>query len=247
MNKYILGVVIAIVAFAAPSCTTEEPEPQNLPEYSILVNMDHVWNGQDLELNGPYYMTEDQDSFQLTKLIYHINNFKFYDASGALIQDKGAFFMVNVEDDMSPSFDFSKFDDDLSIDSISFTLGVADSSVNANGDLNTQFTDPMYWGMINGYINFKLEGLSPSVSNNAVVLHVGGYLAPYMNSHQYGFKLNAPAMSKLGSNEIDLELDLSKYFYSPNIIDLDSTHMIHSPNDASAMIVENWADMITLQ
>ena len=229
--------------FWMSSCTTEDPEPQDLPQYSIQVNLSHSWNGQELELNGPYYLTEDQDSFQLTKLIYHINNFTFYDASGAVIQNKGDYFMVDVEDGMSESFDFGQIDGD--VDSISFTLGVADSTVNADGELNTKFTDPMYWGMINGYINFKLEGVSPSVSNNAVVLHVGGYLDPYKNSKDFGFRFSSPVKNELGRNEIDLELDLSKYFSSPNIIDLDSTHMIHSPNEASRLIVENWADMIT--
>lgn len=244
-SKIFLALLLPLLGIGLSACNTEEPKPQDLPQYGIIVNIGHSWAEQDLEINGPYYITEDGDSFQLTKLIYHVNNFKFYNSNGDVLQDKGDYFMVDLEDGMDHTFSFGTVEGD--IDSVSFTIGVSDSAVNANGDLATLFTDPMYWGMINGYINFKLEGVSPSVGNNAVVLHVGGYLEPYMNSKDIGFTFNTPVKTDLGSNEIDMELDLSKYFYGPNTIHLDSTHMIHSPNDASRMIVENWGDMVSLQ
>jgi len=241
---YLLGFISFSLFITA--CNPDEPEPQDLPEYAISVDLSHSYSGEELLLNGPYYLTENGDSFQLTKLIYHINNFQFFDASGNLLKESDEYFMVDLESNASPSFDFGVFDGE--VDSICFTVGVADSAVSANGDLNNLFTDPMYWGMVNGYINFKLEGLSPSVSNEAVVLHVGGYVDPFNTSRKIGLSLRSnPASSQLGNNVISFELDLSKYFHSPNTIDLATTNLLHAPNDQAMKIADNWLDMFEVK
>ncbi|MCB9246102.1 MAG: hypothetical protein H6606_06685 [Flavobacteriales bacterium] len=238
-----LGLILIGFSTLFTACNPDDPDPIPQPEYPVKVELSHVFGAQPLSLNGPFYITENGDSFQLTKLIYHINNFEFLDASGNVVHKDNRYFMVDLSKEENPMFEFAN--DLTDVHKVRFTIGVADSATNYDGTLNSQFTDPMYWGMISGYINFKLEGNSPSVSNDAVVLHIGGYTEPFKNSRVIEVDLSTAASSQLGKNTIGVELDLSKYFYSPNTIDLAIVNLIHSPSDEAAKIADNWLDMFS--
>jgi len=237
------GAFLLTLVLFITSCNPDDPEPMPPPEYPMQITVDHLFNGNPLLLNGDYDTTVNGDSFQLTKLIYHINNFTFYKNGSPIFEDDG-YFMVDLENPESLTFELGLMDGRA--DSMSFYLGIADSTTNAEGLLNAMFTDPMYWGMINGYINFKLEGNSPVVDNGAVVLHVGGYTGNTKNFQKIGLDLSAsePA-SELGGNNVNLQMELANYFTGPNLIDLSVTNLVHSPTGDAVLIAENWADLFS--
>ena len=243
---YFLFIGLFSIAPFLQSCDDKpEPPPPAVTE-ELSVKMTHSFGTEDLEINGKYYLTENQDSFQLTTLIYHINNFKLYKTDGSFVEpdEEHRYFMVDFSNDEAPVFNLGEIDG--SFNAVEFTLGVLDSTVNATGALSDLFFDPMYWGMANGYIGFKLEGNSPSVSNEAVVLHTGGYLKPFVVGNTIKIDLGTSELKNaIGNTQVNLNMDLSKYFYGPNVISLDTVNLIHKPNDMAVKIAENWGDMVT--
>ncbi len=236
--------LIAIGAFIFSGCD-DDPPPIDHNTNELTISLNHQWDGEDLQLNS-WYTTFNSDSFMPTKLVYHINNFVFMDASGGQYSLSNTWFMVNSEETLKPTFKTNTISD-RQLTSVKFTIGVSDSATNASGALNTIFTDPMYWGMANGYINFKLEGKSPSVSNEGVILHTGGYLAPYIATAEVEifFPSGGEVSGNLGTNNLTLNVDLAEYFDNPNLIDLSTTNEIHAPSDEAVTISKNWPSMFT--
>ncbi|MBI1305519.1 MAG: hypothetical protein GC181_02765 [Bacteroidetes bacterium] len=241
---FAFGLAALLFSISLSGCD-DDPKPIDTDPHKITVTMNHVWGSSALHLED-WNTTSNNDSFQLTKLIYHINNFELIDADGNATPADEKWFMVNSEENMNPTFTMGDLDN-KEFTAIRFTIGVEDSTVNADGMLNSLFTDPMYWGMANGYINFKLEGKSPSATSQGVVLHVGGYLFPNMAiAHvTVNFDSGKILSSQLGKNKLTLNADLSEYFHSPNTIDLAQINLIHMPGEDAIKISENWQTMFS--
>ena len=78
-------------------------------------------------------------------------------------------------------------------DELSFNLGVS-SNMNRTG-AHSGALDPsngMFWSWQSGYINFKIEGISPSclTRKNKFQFHIGGYQAPHNTLRRITFILN---------------------------------------------------------
>lgn len=238
-----LLLVMSLLIIVISSGCDEDPPPIDTDPHALKLTLNHSWGSSDLALND-WYVTANSDSFQLTKLIYHLNNVYLFNEAGDSMLVADSWHMVNSESKLNPTFDLGVFDESFS--AIRFTIGVADSAVNASGMLNTLFTDPMYWGMANGYINFKLEGKSPAVNDEGVILHVGGYLEPYAAYAEVKVDFGTSILeNKLGKNNLNLDVDLSEYFVNPDTIDLSTTNLIHTPGDAAVRISKNWPSMFS--
>lgn len=241
-----LVVAFSMVMLTTSSCD-DDPDPMDPPKQDITVMLNHEWNGSLLK-NNNWYVTNNSDSFQLTKMTYHVNHFQFKDEEGNWHDAKDTWFMVNSETTMSPVFNMGNLDG-KSVIAVRFDIGVADSAINASGELNNYFTDPMYWGMANGYINFKLEGKSPSVSNQGVVLHIGGYKSPYKaySTVEIDFPSGKKLVGLTGSKALSLDVNLAEFFFNPNNIDLKTTNELQTPGAMAVSISQNWPDMFTFK
>ena len=100
----------------------------------------------------------------------------------------------------------------------------------------------MYWGMIQGYINFKFEALSPQAPNTALIYHIGGYTKPYINSRKVKVVFDKPYYLNK-ENSLTISADIFRLFYAVNQIDIKTTDLIHSPNDNSVLIADNMAKL----
>ena len=92
-------------------------------------------------------------------------------------------------------------------DKLSFNLGVS-SVINTTG-AHSGALDPsngMFWSWQSGYINFKIEGVSPSskTRQNKFQFHIGGYQSPYNTIRRFDFVLN--------KHTTELNLKLEKFF-----------------------------------
>lgn len=245
MNKWLVGI-FAIASVAITSCSEVAPKPPEIPSANVEIHLNHVFGSEPFAINDKYFMTENNDSFQPARLTYHINNFEFETATGEIVKPETQYFMVDFEQDATPTLDMGELEG-KTFTKMRFTIGVADSTTNADGLLNGLFLDPMYWSMAAGYINFKIEGKSPSVSNNIVILHLGGYMGDYKLNHTYELDLTENnARSEIGHNKIMLQMDVAELFRDPNTIDLSVINDIMSPNDQAKMLVENFATMMSV-
>jgi hypothetical protein len=216
-----------------------EETPVNLiQEVQLKVEVNHVFGSSSIpfELEKDYYLTSMGDSIKPTTLIYHINNFELSNDNGDKLLFDNSYALVDLSDKNSFEVINQSLPSDKTFNKISFTIGVEDSLVNKNGVLNTLFTSPMYWGMTNGYIHFKLEGMIKGGNTNAAVLHVGGYVEPYKLAKRITVNLANP-ISSAEKKTIEIEMDMAQYFKG---IDLQIINSIHQPNDDARKISDNW-------
>jgi len=113
------------------------------------------------------------DSFKISKCVIYLSNFKFYNQSQLVFEDKAKAHLIDLIDPSPLQFTMPK---NQVYNRVSFNIGV-DSSTSVAGIL-TGDLDPrkgMYWAWQSGYINFKLEGILNTKVQQPFQYHIGGY------------------------------------------------------------------------
>ncbi len=233
-NFWILAAFLFVVG-----CDEDPPEVKP----AVEVNINHTWNGESLSLNK-WYTTEQTDSFMPTVFIYHLNNVVLVTESGKEMAYDDWHLVNYSQGNYSMKFDDL---DDNKIKSIKFTIGVEDSAVNWNGTLNAVFTDPMYWGMAMGYINFKLEGNSMIDGTEGLAYyHIGGYTATNQTARNITLDLPKSIEMAPGSNVLNIDMNLADFFSSPNAIDIATTNDVQRVGPDAVRIAENFDSMFSV-
>jgi hypothetical protein len=240
MKNYLKIILfIAFTSILLYNCKDEDPKPF---KQNVALEIKHTWGDSDLVLNKSYFWdhVNRTDTITPTKLIYHINHLKLLTEDSQEIAADYTYYMFNFEENSflpkNITFTTPKEGVKYYVNSIEFTIGVADSAVNADNLLGGQFISPMYWGMIQGYINFKFEALNPKVS--ALIYHIGGYLPPYQNSRKVRIAFNKPYLLNQ-NNLLTLNADIFKFLSSVNSVDIEKVNLIHEPNAESKLLAEN--------
>ncbi len=148
------------------------------------------------------------DSIQLTKLKFYLTNFRLL-ATVPLLPNEDKNLLID-------GFQKNKFKLNFTVPkNIKDMLLVCDLGVdkkhNTSG-ANSGDLDPvngMFWSWQSGYINFKIEGVSPSCKTrkNKFQFHIGGYQRPNQTKRSLSFKL--------GNGEVHnlvISVELSKFF-----------------------------------
>lgn len=222
----------------------DDPDPI-VKETPIEITINHVWGNSDFSVNT-WYNTAQADSFKPTTLNYHINHIELVDANGNASQ-VSEWELVNFEKDGNKKLSLRGVAD-KSFTKIRFTIGVEDSVVNMNGELNDDFTDPMYWGMAMGYINLKLEGKRMKDGTEGdVYFHIGGYAGANQTARNIELDLVSNVEMLLGSNTAHVIMDVEQFFHSPNPISLSTTNDVQTTGPTAVMISENWDSMFTAE
>ena len=226
-------------------CKDDDPKPF---KQDVELSIEHQWNDSSLKLNKAYYWDHDfiTDTISTTTLTYHINNLNLITADNQLIPAHLQYYMIDLESkSVLPEgikFTSPKEGVNYYVTALEFTIGVADSLTNKLGKLNSIFIAPMYWGMTQGYINFKYEALSPQANNSALIYHIGGYTKPYLNARTIRVAFDKPYYLNK-NNSLTLSANIFKLFNSANFIDVRQIDLIHSPNANSKLIADNMASM----
>lgn len=229
------------------NCKDEDPKPF---KQTVALEINHTWGDSALVLNKTYFWDRINrtDTITPTKLIYHINHLKLFTEDSQEIAADYTYYMFNFEENIflpkNISFTTPREGVKYYVNSIEFTIGVEDSTVNADNLLGSQFISPMYWGMIQGYINFKFEALNPKVS--ALIYHIGGYLPPYKNSRKVRIAFNKPYLLNQ-NNILTLNADIFKFFSSVNSIDIEKINLIHEPNANSKILAANISSIFSFK
>jgi hypothetical protein len=125
------------------------------------------YNKQALELN-----TWQTDSIKFTRIQFYIGHVELYQGTKMVYTLAKSYTLIDLEKNLS----LGKIPSDLKFDKIQMELGV-DSATNCQGALSNDL-DPingMYWTWQSGYINTKIEGLSPWADKGEFTYHLGGY------------------------------------------------------------------------
>lgn len=172
---------------------------------------------------GEKYLTPSHsDSIYFDAIRFYVSNVQFFhdDALVSVLEKKHH--LVDLEFPKSMKIDLGKIAN-LSFNKIKFDFGI-DSLTNISGAFGEDLdpTNGMYWTWQSGYINFKLEGVTPScpARKNFFQFHLGGYQAPFTN-------VQSVELNVFDEKAISIELPIDQLLEK---INFKETYQIMSPN-----------------
>ena len=167
-----------------------------------------------------WYLSENNDSIQFSKLQFYLTNFILITSDDENIKVENSNYLVDIFNKSSPNISLENTSN-KEIKSVSFNIGV-EEHMNTDGALSGDL-DPskgMYWSWQSGYVNFKVEGKSPSCKTrkNKFQFHIGGYLEPYQTTRNVAFTIS--------KNKVILKMNLATLF---NQIKLSQKNQVMIP------------------
>jgi hypothetical protein len=179
-------------------------------------------NHHPINVGEKYLTPSHSDSIYFDAIRFYVSNVQFFqdDAIVSVLEKKHHLVDLELPESMkidlgkNTSQDFNKIKFDFGIDSLTNISGAF------GGDLDP--TNGMYWTWQSGYINFKLEGVTPScpARKNFFQFHLGGYQAPFANVQQVELDI-------LNKKNISIELPIDQLLAK---INFKETYQIMSPN-----------------
>jgi hypothetical protein len=197
------------------------------------------FNGEIIE-KDKWYVTATKDSIQFSKLKFYLTNFVLQgrDYTRDTIADSNYLIDAFKKETMFVRLSDVNYSRE---DKLILNIGVDDclnTSGAHSGDLDPM--NGMYWSWQSGYINFKIEGKSPSCNTrkNKFQFHIGGYQKPYETIRRLVFKLNA-----VKDNTLRIDVDVSHFFRS---IQLSSQNQIMIPGKDASNIADRLTQMFSI-
>jgi hypothetical protein len=175
-------------------------------EFKIIFSPN--FNGEEI-VKDKWYVSKTNDSIRLSKLKFYVTDFKVKatnEKEYPLIDSNHLIDIFNKETLTIIRSDSIYY----KATELSFKIGVKES-LNISG-ANSGDLDPskgMFWSWQSGYINFKVEGVSPSCKTrkNKFQFHIGGYQKPYATVRTLTFPLKKEEL-KINFNVATLFKDI---------------------------------------
>ncbi len=171
-----------------------------------------------------WFITKNGDSIQFSNIKLYLSNIALKNEFGNVIPDNQKAHLLDFEDAETYHLKLN-LHDNTPLSTVHFCLGI-DSTTNVlgaqAGDLDP--TKGMYWAWQSGFINFKIEGISPQcrTRKQAFQFHIGGFLSPF-----YAMRTLTFALPKSVANTWLIRIDLAHFFEK---IHLSEQNQIMQPN-----------------
>jgi hypothetical protein len=253
--KQLTTYLLALFPIFLISCK-DDVKPESYP---VVLEFDHRVGPQELVASATYTNAHGED-FTVSAFNYFISNISLKKSDGSVVTFPDHYFLIRQDQDDSqkvqlqnvPKGDYTE---------IAFLVGVDSAKTKAPAAQRTGALDEfgaaadMNWGWNTGYIFMKLEGTSPEVDLNSAGIrkfeyHIGGYLAPYVNSRIVTLPLPGKATVRNSKNPaIHINTDVAKIFSATSPVKLAETSVVHMPvsgvtlaNNFSGMFVVDSVD-----
>jgi hypothetical protein len=207
---------------------------------SLHITIKPNFKGEKLN-KDTWFITNNKDSIKLKKIKFYLTNFNVLDTDNKNISIVNSNFLIDafITETLTINLPNSS---NKEITEISFNIGV-EEQMNTDGALAGDLdpTKGMYWSWQSGYINFKIEGVSPSCKTrkNKFMFHIGGYEAPFKTTRKVSFKIDSK-----NKNNIILQLNLDSFF---NSIDLKTTNQIMIPGEKAKDLADKLPKLFTVE
>lgn len=207
-------------------------QPNEIIEFKVSINH------HPIKVGGKYLIHSQPDSIHFEAIRFYISNVQFFqdDAFVSFLEKKHH--LIDLEDPESLKINLEK-NVDLNFNKIKFDFGI-DSLTNVSGAFGGDLdpTNGMYWTWQSGYINFKLEGVTPScpARKNFFQFHLGGYQAPFTN-------VQSVELAVLDKKNIVIELPIDQLLEK---INLKETYQIMSPNQQAVDMAQLVASLFSI-
>lgn len=125
--------------------------------------------------------TYHDSAIQFSTLRFYVSGIRLMNQKDMVWQENNSYHLIDIEDTATLKLALN-IPESLQYDAVKFNLGI-DSITNVSGALKGDLdpTKGMYWAWQSGYINLKLEGISPlcNARKHEFQFHLGGYAAPF--------------------------------------------------------------------
>ncbi|HIG32239.1 MAG TPA: hypothetical protein EYQ09_02185 [Flavobacteriales bacterium] len=239
MKRIIL--LISAIALLFTSC---DKDP--IPTY-LTIHFTHTVDGIPLELTTtnselPYTNAAGQN-YNIKTLQYLVSNFQMHGDFGGFYEEKVYF--VDAAIPSTLKIELGELTNNSSHDDLQFNIGVPHNMNISNNYVNEDFHTTMAWPdmMGGGYHYMILEG---NFDNDTTFYntHTGGFIPGWI-SRGIGIREGCPSFDminfnvddELGNVEITLNMELNKWYNSPDIISLTSDGIMG--NDSIQAILMN--------
>ncbi len=250
MKKLFAVGLLSIVLLSSMSCKEDPvtPEPTE-PENSVRIDVQPVFNGNDLFLDSVYATVEGY------KVKFTDLGFYFEDVRNGSVQLTDAMLFdydkrgTLLYDGPGKASDF---------DNLEANLGVGPANNNSDPTnfpndswLNITNSDGFYWLWNQGFIFVRIEGIvdtipdANDVFDQSIVLHAGN-----TGNHE-AMSFSNLNWTSIGTNrhQLNMELDMSEFLQSAlHTIDLQAENSLHSAVGQEALItkvMENFKEALT--
>lgn len=246
MNTYkqFIQIIASIILVLTISACSKNSDPAPTFDESKLapfsIEFDNIVGERTFALDNVnnQYTNAKGEKFSISSLQYFISNIKLATASGETytVNQDSSYFLIKGADRGTrftktrvPVGDYTKLTFTIGVDSLRSTMDISKRT----GVLDpASGHDGMYWGWNSGYIFFKLEGNSPSISddingdptgNKKFRYHIGGfggYSSPTINNIKtVTIDLTAAGIAKVRADRqsnVHLFVDIMKVFNGSN-------------------------------
>lgn len=191
-----------------------------------------TFDNQEID-TSKYYISAQKDSIKISDIKCYISAIELEMQDGSIYKEKNSFHLLDFENPASFQLKLANIPSQ-NVKYIRFHLGI-DSLTSVSGALEGDL-DPangMYWAWQSGYINFKIEGKSPSchTRKQAFHFHVGGYMQPF-----YAMRKNQLEMKSIDNEKLTIKMNWAKLFAH---ISLSQQNSIMIPGK-EAMQIADW-------
>jgi len=228
---------------------------------TITIHIHHFVGARPLQLFNETYIDPYGEPFTIQRFRYYISKIKLSGTDHKPIATSDQSFLVDESDTASKTITLPT--PVKTILSLSFIIGV-DSSANFSG-VQIGDLDPakgMFWTWNSGYIYAKLEGQSDSskAPGHQFTWDIGGYRNPSDASRQITLTIPIGRQTDsaksdirqsdpdpgIPSPDIQLNVDLLKWFDGRRSIHINETPVCHQPGALAMRIADNYAAMFSI-
>jgi hypothetical protein len=224
MNKYLIILLIGWAPFIKG-------------QKGIMVNFYPMYKGQLLSENQT--MDYQGKDINITGFKCYLTAFELWENGQLVWKEDNSYHLLDATQLASTSLNFA-LPDELDYNEIKFSLGV-DSLTSVGGVMGGDLdpTKGMYWAWNSGYINFKLEGISPlcTARKNKFQYHLGGYNGSMRAVQKIALKIDSKEI-------IDINIQTEKFLTE---IDLEKQHSIMSPSLKAVHLSKLAATIFSIQ
>lgn len=224
MEKRIIfrNLILVVFSILILGCEKDKPIDLNKDKNPLnpLLSLEFLpeFAGESLSFSTRNFITPANDTIKFTRLRLLLSDLSLQKEDGTW-ESMDTFLYVSM-DEGKTKFDLTHIFSNESYQRIKFTIGL-DSSVN-HGDpqrwhlghpLNP-LTNGMHWGWLGGYIFMITEGYYHNSGDSLRMMSFHMATLPYRKE----INIEIPGGRKLnsGSNTLQIGVDMSRYFSSPN-------------------------------
>lgn len=232
---YDMNKILCCLILACCFCPGYGQNHQQLFE----IHISPVFASAPLEA-GRWYVSTKGDSIQLDQVRFYLSDIKVEWSNGMTVADPEKAHLVDIFEPASLIIALP-FAGNTTPKKIHFNLGI-DSTTNVSGaqagDLDP--VNGMYWSWQSGYINLKMEGVSPKCNTrkHAFQYHIGGYLHP--NRALRKIELHVDTSTQ---KEIFVKMDLATFFSNINFTTLS---LVMTPGSNAMKLANFSAQMFSI-